>query len=146
MSKTYRCQRFRSRNRHIESNTSTLLNPIDQQLWNDYVSGQLRLPDNSRSSPPVQKPIYLKKSLDLHGMTVQQAYHRTEEFIGSHHRLGTKQVVIICGKGGRIAYELPLWCNRFGQISKIIPIVDSRGEHGSYRIVLKVKNIRDFPA
>ena len=144
MSKTRPCQNFLSKNQHIESNTSTPLSPTDQKLWDDYTSGQMSLTVGVRSATPIRKPTHVKKSLDLHGMTIEQAYRQTKEFIGSHHLLGTKQVVIICGKGGRIAHELPLWCRRFDQISKISPITDSRGEHGSYRVVLKIKKIRNF--
>lgn len=51
--------------------------------------------------------------LNLHGMSVSEAYHATCRFIEKHSQRGSKTVTIITGKGlkrvGQIKQEMPLW-------------------------------------
>ena len=51
--------------------------------------------------------------LDLHGMTLQQAFEQTMHFIDFHFQKQTKQIQVICGKGignsGAIKKELAFW-------------------------------------
>lgn len=52
-------------------------------------------------------------SLDLHKMTIQEAYQKTVQFIEKHYKIGTKKIQIITGKGregkGLIRGEFSGW-------------------------------------
>jgi len=55
----------------------------------------------------------LATRLDLHRMTVQEAYFKTLQFIEKHYKIGTKYVQVITGKGrlgqGAIRLEFSGW-------------------------------------
>ena len=60
--------------------------------------------------------------LDLHGLTLQQAFEQTMRFIDIHFQHQTNHIQIICGKGtensGVIKKELEFWLDqKKGQIS-----------------------------
>ena len=52
-------------------------------------------------------------TLDLHQMTLEQAYQSTLKFVDKHTKMGTKKIQIITGKGrlgkGLIRSEFPGW-------------------------------------
>jgi DNA-nicking Smr family endonuclease len=118
-------------------NINSMLKKDDQILWDQYTR---RLFD--RSHPPlVARSDYpvMPKKLDLHGFTIQRAFKATNEFLENHLALRSKFITIVCGKGGKIAEELPHWCNSKSYISSCSPIMDSRGEFGAYLITFKSK-------
>lgn len=78
------------------------------------------------------------RKLDLHGLTIQQAFNATTDFVNLHLKQGSKDIVIVTGKHGKINHELPFWCKNIAGVSMCLPIIDGMGEHGSYRIFLKV--------
>ena len=45
---------------------------------------------------PLKPVVYC---LDLHQLTVQEAYQKTVQFIEKHYKIGTKKIQIITGKG-----------------------------------------------
>ncbi len=51
--------------------------------------------------------------IDLHGLTLQEAYTCVLKFVTIHFTMGTKHISIITGKGlhddGKIKKEMPLW-------------------------------------
>ncbi len=55
----------------------------------------------------------LPLKLDLHRMTIQEAYLNTLQFVEKHYKIGTKSVQIITGKGregqGAIRLEFMGW-------------------------------------
>jgi len=77
----------------------------------DTKRAQKELPPRLKVRRTVQKPI--SYSLDLHRMTVQEAYQKTVQFIEKHHKIGTKKIQIITGKGqngqGLIRSEFANW-------------------------------------
>ena len=59
----------------------------------------------------------VERKLDLHGMTVQRAYHALVAFLRSAHADRLRCVEVITGRGGGddtgvLRRELPLWLNR----------------------------------
>lgn len=56
---------------------------------------------------------FLQNILDLHGLTVQEAYDTVRRFIVLHQKEGTKIISIITGKGiqgnGKIKKEILFW-------------------------------------
>lgn len=117
-------------------NCNSALKEEDKKVWNRYIENLFKSPEKSFK---VQKgrDDKLKLSLDLHGMTIQRAFRATREFVTEHYSMGSRALVIICGKGGKIAEEFPLWCQNIPCIRKIEPNIDSKGECGSYLIILK---------
>ena len=62
-------------------------------------------------APP---PRELQDTLDLHGLTVQEAYQALRHFITLHVRQNTRRIVVITGKGsphkeGLIHHEIQNW-------------------------------------
>lgn len=51
--------------------------------------------------------------LNLHGMTITEAYDAVKKFITRHQNKGSRKITIITGKGlnkiGAIKKEIPLW-------------------------------------
>jgi DNA-nicking Smr family endonuclease len=73
---------------------------LDNSSWNRFRSGNL----------PVMR------TLDLHGRTVQRAYHALHQFLVTAHADQVRCVEVITGRGsgengGVIRRELPIWLN-----------------------------------
>ena len=72
---------------------------VDGSTWNRFRTGRL---------PPV-------RTLDLHGHTLQRAFHALESFLRSAHAEHLRCVEIITGRGGAgggaIRREFPVWIN-----------------------------------
>lgn len=73
---------------------------LDSSTWHRFQSGKL----------------VAARTLDLHGMTVQVAYHRLLAFLRSAHADGTRCVEVVTGRGsgengGAIRREFPHWLN-----------------------------------
>jgi DNA-nicking Smr family endonuclease len=84
-----------------------------------------------------------QRTLDLHGRTVQSAYHALEKFLHAAHADRLRCVEVITGRGsgergGVIRRELPLWLN----LPNIRPMVLAAsyphpGNEGATRLLLK---------
>ena len=77
----------------------------DIELWNDLRSSVQPLDTKcvDQELPPRLKvrrvfPKALPLQLDLHQMTIQEAYQSSAQFIEKHYKFGTKQIQIITGK------------------------------------------------
>jgi DNA-nicking Smr family endonuclease len=114
------------------------LSDDDIRVWNSYIQDVWSKPETRFQSKKGQD-YSLKFSLDLHGMTVQQAFNATKLFVDEHRINGSKSFVIISGKSGKIAEELPFWVENIPCVRKIEPIVDSRGSAGAYMVYLYSK-------
>ena len=112
------------------------LSPADQELWDSYIKGIYSAPEQN-FRPPKSRNNGLRRRLDLHGMTIQQAFHRVNQFVDEHFSEGSYSVTVITGKGGKIADEFPAWCGNLPQIRSIEPMVDAAGEIGSWTIYLR---------
>lgn len=108
----------------------------DLKAWQDFVNGSAGryLPTGRYLIANESSQRRHNKKLDLHGMTIQDAYVRTTRFLQEHWSVGTRSVVLVCGKGGKISDELPVWCKNLGFIRECTPNIDSTGEFGSYTI------------
>jgi DNA-nicking Smr family endonuclease len=116
----------------------------DQDVWTSYISNLFSTPetsfrpDKARRDEPTQ--------LDLHGMSIQQAFHATNQFLTRHYNVGSKFVCIITGKGGKINEEFPHWCNNLSFVAEIEAITDTRGGWGSYFVRLKKQTTKALKA
>jgi DNA-nicking Smr family endonuclease len=117
---------------------NTNLKPDDELVWKNYIDKLYNTPEY-KFRPKKGHDQNLKFSLDLHGMTVQQAFNATRQFLEEHRINGSRTAIIISGKGGKIADELPLWIANVEFIRKCEPIIDSTGEAGAYTIYFYAK-------
>ena len=97
-----------------------MLNPEDAIIWEELKKtvscGQFG--KKKEELPPRLKVHCSQKTplpfcLDLHKMTLEEAYQETLSFIKKHYQLGTKKVQVITGKGregkGLIRGEFTGW-------------------------------------
>lgn len=92
----------------------------DTELWNQLKQSVQPLAFNAAEQdlPPRLKvrraPLSpVSYNLDLHHLTIQEAYQKTQQFIEKHYKIGTKHIQIITGKGregkGAIHGEFAGW-------------------------------------
>jgi DNA-nicking Smr family endonuclease len=121
--------------KNTHSITESLLSDDDATVWNTYIQDLWSRPE-AKFQPKKGHDYRLKFSLDLHGMTIQQAFNATKLFVDEHRINGSKSFVIISGKSGKIADELPFWVDNIPCVRKIEPIIDSQGASGAYIVYL----------
>jgi DNA-nicking Smr family endonuclease len=116
----------------------------DLELWKEYVKGvnpkgtpsgrttkrNQHIRTNPRSSVP---------TLDLHGMTVHDAFLSFTAFIQKAHFNESKQVVIITGRSGQIRREFLGWLDN-RKIHVLVREVTKKNE-GSF--LLKLRKSKD---
>lgn len=68
---------------------------VDSPTWHRFRGGKLRA----------------ARVLDLHGLTVQRAFHSLMAFLRAAHAEGVRCVEVVTGQSGVIRRELPLWLN-----------------------------------
>ena len=113
----------------------TQISQEDKKAWSTYIQNLYSKPEHD-FRPKKGRDETLKYSLDLHGLTIQQAFNATRQFLEEHNLNGSRTAVLITGKGGKISDELPLWAENLGFVRKCEPIVDSTGSNGAYLIRL----------
>lgn len=91
-----------------------MIKPEDIKLFHDVVSGAKRLMSNVVKYEPPKARIFVrdvsvKKVLDLHGLTVQQAFEEARQFVAKGNEAGFKHVTIITGLSGQIRSEFEQW-------------------------------------
>lgn len=86
-------------------------------------------------------------TLDLHGMTQDAAHAALSTFLATQYQHGTRQVLIITGKGrggeGLLKRNLPHWCENPALLKFIdsITIAPARlGGSGAFVVMLRRKN------
>ena len=116
--------------------TNTVISQTDSDTWNAYIKHIYSQPESK--FVPKKKPVHDRKtSLDLHNMTVQQAFNAVRMFIEENYSEGARTLIIITGKSGKIADEFTSWCANIPLIRKIDPVMDSRGECGAWIVTLR---------
>lgn len=110
----------------------------DQKVWDNYINGVFSKPEIT-FNPNKGRDSSLRTKLDLHGMTIQQAFNSVRMFVEEHWSEGSKYIVVVTGKSGKIAEEFPDWCNNLFQIRELEAMTDSRGQVGSWIVVLKTR-------
>ena len=90
---------------HLWDELKKTVQPLDFGMAEQELPPRLRV----RRAPSKQ----IEYVLDLHQMTLQQAYQKTLQFIEKHHKIGSKKIQIITGKGregkGLIRLEFSGW-------------------------------------
>ncbi|MGE4063926.1 MAG: Smr/MutS family protein [Rhodospirillaceae bacterium] len=83
--------------------------------------------------------------IDLHGLTLDQAYGALSGFIRRAHARGARCLVVVTGKGGekgegKIRREAPVWLNRGDLRPLILAVTEARphdGGGGALYVMLK---------
>ena len=87
------------------------------------------------------QPPKIEATIDLHGLTLEEAYARLLPFLASAEARGKRGLLIITGKGkGALRYELPLWLDSpkiRGKIASIGPAPQEKGGEGALYVLLK---------
>ncbi len=120
----------------------------DEQLWDNLKSGISNEMNTSKRDIPKRLRVMPAKTetlsflLDLHGLTVQQAFDATLNFLDRHYRVGSKEVLIITGRGttgqGLIKKEFDGWL-RHPQIQKYVRTSVWQNRGGAVKVSLKKK-------
>lgn len=105
-----------------------------KQLWKK-VTATVNPIDGPRSPRPKVVPELPEPTIiDLHGMTIQEAYQRVRKFLYRHgNQLQNKLVTVITGKSGDIRREFPDWLDR---ISTVRSFTEMNGG-GAFEVKLK---------
>ncbi len=118
-----------------------MLSVEDKELWNQ-VAASVRKPGDPHDPLP-SAPMHLRQwsmnpaptELDLHGLTLAQAFDVTKRFFYHSRQARLKQVTIITGRSGAICAEFPAWCSTIAIIREIKRLPNG----GSFRVFLKAR-------
>jgi len=100
---------------------------LDSATWQRFRTGKL----------PVSR------TLDLHGMTVQRAFHAMSSFLRTAHAEGLRCVEVVTGRGsaeggGAIRREFPFWLNQPEIRTLVLAAVHPHPANpGSVRLLLR---------
>ena len=108
----------------------------DKEIWDRYIANLYASPEHT-FRPAKGRDTGLSSKLDLHGMTVQHAFHRVGQFVDEHFSEGSKLIMVVTGKSGKIADEFPAWCHNLPHVRQCDPMMDSRGESGAWLLHLR---------
>jgi DNA-nicking Smr family endonuclease len=79
-------------------------------------------------------------SLDLHGMSREQAHMALSGFVHAHYAMGNRCLLLICGKGIVLRESIPHWLDEPGLRPFILALDVAKGQHGgsgAYYILLR---------
>ena len=112
------------------------LSENDAEIWRLYISN-LKSSDDLIPCNHIYEQSTMSRKLDLHGMAIHDAWLCLMEFTEKHRMSGTKEVVVITGRSGRIAREFTEWCRKLTHVRSYEPIETRSGKVGSYRLRLR---------
>ena len=112
--------------------------------------GQLQGLDRKRGDRLRKGKLEIEGTLDLHGMTRDQAQGAVRRFIDASQSMGRRTVLVITGKGythggdGVLRSELPRWLNADPLRSKIVAFDFAQPRHGGQgAFYVYIKKVRD---
>lgn len=84
------------------------MRPIDQETWDTYIRGVTPLgePEPYRFSAPRFEPVRASRQIDLHGLSLADAYSATMSFLTA---VTDRSVTVVTGLSGAIKKEFPHW-------------------------------------
>ncbi len=96
-----------------------VMDEASKSLWAKVCETVNRLgqPRSPRVRPTLE--VYNPSTIDLHGMTIQEAYFFTIDFLKNTPH---KTVTVITGKSGDICREFPMWLNRVPSVRTFIEL------------------------
>ncbi len=112
------------------------IKPLKQKKGGERVKPVLK--ERLKIKPRPEKQ--LSYILDLHGLTLQEAYTTVLKFINLHFALSSKSILIITGKGlkgeGKIKKEISFWFET-DKFKEKISRYEIENEGGAIRLYLK---------
>jgi dsDNA-specific endonuclease/ATPase MutS2 len=111
----------------------------DADLWKRVTEGSSPLlpkpsaPVIRPDAPPVRRQRARFTTLDLHGLTLQQAHSEVLTLIREAKHAGLKYVTVITGLSGQIRREFTYWVEHRPEVRKI----DCLNGGGAFKIFLK---------
>ena len=119
------------------------MSPEDTELWKKVTDGvipltfspkaaAIRSPALVVNNPYTSYNRYFSPTLDLHGMTMNQAHTETKTFFYKAKLFKLKYVRIITGLSGQIKREFPFWLENISGIRR----VEVLNGGGSFKIYL----------
>tara|TARA_B100001175_G_scaffold304460_1_gene300472 strand:+ start:409 stop:837 length:429 start_codon:yes stop_codon:yes gene_type:complete len=135
------------------------LSDKNKKDWENFINSSERINDKDEQSK--KNDFYsIKKSIDLHGYTLDEANNKIFEFINDCYLNGVKNINIITGKGlrsknidnpykskslGILKYSVPDFIIKNSQLMKKIIKIDFESVNsplkGNFEIILKTKKI-----
>ena len=73
----------------------------DKKDWKDFISGKEKLLDKDKFFFKKDKNLNLLKTIDLHGLSLDVANKKIDEFINICFVKKIKKIIVITGKGNR---------------------------------------------
>ncbi len=124
----------------------------DALFWTDVIKNVTPLEGKEKLAPPSfpkrltvisKETTELKKELDLHGLTIQEAYETTKRFLLIHQKRGSLKVHVITGKGlnshGLIKREIEFWL----ETPDFRSVISSyKWENGGGSLLIMLKRIK----
>ena len=110
----------------------------DKKDWENFLSNKERLSD--KDLPTHNSKTYISKTLDLHGLSLNDANQKVEFFLNNCFDQGVHKVIIVTGKGLHSQNgKDPYISNKFGILKNSVPeyIKNNSG------LMKKIKNISD---
>ncbi len=107
----------------------------DKRIWDAFVQNVTPLGQPSPSTPPIPVPIIKsdnQNKLDLHGLTLNEAFLTTKEFIQTAVS-NNKSITIITGMSGDIKREFPYWMEN----NHLVSSIEEMNGGGAYKIFFK---------
>lgn len=115
------------------------LSDADRKIWEQATKHVTPLGSNPSpqhlpkiSISNIRQNVYDPR-IDLHGLTIQDAYTVVLDHITNGALLGYRKLTIISGRSGQINIELPRWAERHSAVRS----VDSINGGGAWEICLK---------
>ena len=135
------------------------LSDKNKKDWENFINSSESLEDKDKQN---KKSYFhtIKKSIDLHGYTLDEANNKIFEFITDCYSQGVKKINIITGKGlrskniddpyksnslGILKYSVPGFIKKNSELMKKIMKIDFESVNspvkGNFEIILKTKKI-----
>ena len=101
-----------------------MLTPEDKKLWEEVMAGVTRIiPRSARHETKKMsirvRDVSVPHELDLHGLTVQEAYAETLKFLRAAHHARYKHVTIVTGLSGQIKSEFETWVSPLPYVREV---------------------------
>ena len=126
----------------------------DKKDWDNFINSKEKLPN--KDTTPQSKKIFKKRSIDLHGYTLDEANKTIEGFINKAYSENINKLIVVTGKGihsenekdpyvskdlGILKYSVPEFISNNSSLMSIInEITDANiedGGEGAFYIFLK---------
>ena len=133
------------------------LSDKDKKDWEKFINSKDKLENKDKNDKEIKKNFY-KKTIDLHGYTLENANKKIKDFIEKSYLEGVTEINVITGKGSRsknindpyqstdlgiLKYSIPDYIKNNEDLIKKIKKIDygsiNNTNQGNFSIILKKK-------